>query len=363
MKNVLFIQLMICISLWAISCSNPKHTDSDILWDQEKLPKEDNPSWTELFSQSYKLVPLETNDTCLIGQIDKIKKFKNHYYIASSGNSLFHFDEQGNFISALTQKGAGPEEFIRIEDFEVYEVNGKTEIWISDNQSIKSFDAFNGQFLYKKSFPFTIYKFKRLNNSHILLVTGQNEYILTLVDENCQVLKQYLKKEIPYLMFRPVQFPQYKDSYLFQLGLANEFVSFNPQTETFNQGHYTSNPNYLSTDELLEMFNSKGTDFIRSANQMNYLCNFYGLKDKIWIHSNVGGTNYLSKIESGKMITSTQFSYGDILATAFTGESDDSILLYILPEQQEECNRALSLKGEQLLKLDANDNPCLLEFF
>ena len=71
MKNVLFIQLMICISLWAISCSNPKHTDSDILWDQEKLPKEDNPSWTELFSQSYKLVPLETNDTCLIGQIDK----------------------------------------------------------------------------------------------------------------------------------------------------------------------------------------------------------------------------------------------------------------------------------------------------
>ena len=63
------------------------------------------------------------------------------------------------------------------------------------------------------------------------------------------------------------------------------------------------------------------------------------------------------------MITSTQFSYGDILATAFTGESDDSILLYILPEQQEECNRALSLKGEQLLKLDANDNPCLLEFF
>lgn len=363
MKKFLFVQLIICISLLVISCSNPKNTDSNVLWDQGKLPQEENPSWTELFSKSYKLLPLETNDACLIGQIDKIKKFKKHYYIASSGSSIFHFDEQGKFISSLTQKGAGPEEFIRIEDFDVYEVNGKTEIWISDNQSIKVYDAFNGTFLYKKSFPFVIHKFKRLSNSHILLVTGQDEYILTLVDGNSQVLKQYLKKEIPYLMFRPVQFPKYNGLYLYQLGIANEFVSFDIQNETFNQGYYTSNRNYLSADELLDMFSSKGTDFVQNANQRNYLCNFYGLDNKIWIHSNIGETNYLSKIESGKVITSTQFSYGTILSTVFTGESDDSILLYILPEQQEECNQALSLKGDELLNLDANDNPCLLEFF
>lgn len=53
------------------------YTDSAVLWEQEKLPKEENPSWTELFSKSYKLIPLETNDDCFIGQIDKIKKFKN----------------------------------------------------------------------------------------------------------------------------------------------------------------------------------------------------------------------------------------------------------------------------------------------
>lgn len=363
MKNILSILFMICIFLFAISCSKPKYTDSAVLWEQEKLPKEENPSWTELFSKSYKLIPLETNDDCLIGQIDKIKKFKNHYYIASSNNSLFHFDEKGKLVSSLTQKGAGPEEFIRIEDFDVYEVGGRTEIWISDNQSLKVFDAFSGMFLYKKNFPFVIYKFKRLDNSHILLVTGQNEYVLTLVDESSQVLKQYLKKEVPYVMFRPVQFPQYNDLYLYQLGLANEFVSFDPKSEIFNQGHFTSNSNYLSADELLDIFNSKGTDFVRNANQKNYICNFYGLGDKIWIHSSIGETNYLSKIESGKMITSTQFSYGTILATAFTGESDDSILLYVLPEQQDEYNQALSIKGEKQLNLDVNDNPCLLEFF
>ena len=111
------------------------------------------------------------------------------------------------------------------------------------------------------------------------------------------------------------------------------------------------------------MFSSKGTDFVQNANQRNYLCNFYGLDNKIWIHSNIGENNYLSKIESKEVITSTQFSYGTILATAFTGESDDSILLYILPEQQEECNQALSLKGEERLNLNPSDNPCLLEFF
>ena len=202
-----------------------------------------------------------------------------------------------------------------------------------------------------------------MNNSHILLVTGQDEYILTLANENSQVLKQYLKKEIPYLMFRPVQFPEYNGLYLYQLGLANEFVSFDIQNETFNQGYYTSNRNYLSAGELLDMFSSKGTDFVQNANQKNYLCNFYGLENKIWIHSNIGETNYLSKIETGKIITSTQFSYGTILSTAFTGESDDSILLYILPEQQEECNEALSLKGEERLNINLSDNPCLLEFF
>ena len=53
------------------------------------------------------------------------------------------------------------------------------------------------------SYPFVIHKFKKMENSHVLLVTGQNENILTLVDKEGEIIAEYLKKEIPYIMFRP----------------------------------------------------------------------------------------------------------------------------------------------------------------
>ena len=34
-----------------------------------------------------------------------------------------------------------------------------------------------------------------MENSHVLLVTGQNENILTLVDKEGEIIAEYLKKE------------------------------------------------------------------------------------------------------------------------------------------------------------------------
>ena len=66
-----------------------------------------------------------------------------------------------------------------------------------------------------------IHKFKRMDNSHILLVTGQNKNILTLTDKDGNIITEYLKKEIPYIMFRPVQFVAYGSNYLFQLEIPD----------------------------------------------------------------------------------------------------------------------------------------------
>lgn len=362
MKNIaqqFFFICLICLIL--SSCSNQKATEIVLIADLS--PKESQPTWTELFSDCYEITPLETTSCCLIGQIDKIRKFRNHYYVLSSnGKTIHHFDKDGKFVSSLNRQGQGPEEYPRIEDFDVCEVDGKTEVWISDNKSLKVYDAVNFSFKRKISYPFVIHKFKKMDNSHILLVTGQNENILTLVDKEGKIIAEYLKKEIPYIMFRPVQFVAYGSSYLFQLGISNTFVSFNPQTEQFQMGRYIGRKEFLTKKQLLEMFRTHGVDFILEANKCSYINNMISLGNIIWLQIHQGEKNYLTKIEGEQQI-STQFSYGTTLSTISDTESDDSILLYITPDRLSEYPEDIFDKFGNKIIYNMEDNPYILEFF
>lgn len=362
MKNIarqLFFICTVCLLLNA--CSDQKGIEMVLVEDLSL--RESRPKWTELFSDRYEITPLETTSGSLIGQIDKIRKFRGHYYVLSSnGRTIHHFDKRGKFVSSLDRQGQGPEEYPRIEDFDVCEADGKTEVWISDNKSLKIYDAVDFSFKRKISYPFTIHKFKKMENAHILLVTGQNEHILTLVDKEGKIIAEYLKKEIPYIMFRPVQFVAYGSRYLFQLGLSNSFVSFNPQTEQFQIGHYTGGKEFLTEKQMLEMFQTHGTDFILEANKGSYINNMISLGNRIWLQTHQGGKNYLTKVE-GEQKVSTQFSYGTTLSTISDAESDDSILLYITPDRLSEYPEDVFDKFGNKIICNMEDNPYIVEFF
>ena len=362
MKNItqqFFFICLVCVLL--SSCSDQKATKIALIADLS--PEESRPTWTELFSDRYEITPLETTSGSLIGQIDKIRKFRNHYYVLSStGKTIHHFDKDGKFVSSLNRQGQGPEEYPRIEDFDVCEADGKTEVWISDNKSLKVYDATDFSFKRKISYPFVIHKFKKMENSHVLLVTGQNENILTLVDKEGEIIAEYLKKEIPYIMFRPVQFAAYGSSYLFQLGISNTFVSFNPQTEQFQMGHYAGGNEFLTEKQLLEMFQTHGIDFILEANKCSYIHIMISLGNIIWLQTHQGGKNYLTKVEEGQKV-STQFSYGTTLSTISDAESDDSILLYITPDRLSEHPEDVIDKFGNKIICNMEDNPYILEFF
>lgn len=359
MKHI-FILLAVLSGL-LVSCSDSKTGNMILIKDLS--PKESHPEWTTLFTDRYEITPLETTPECLVGQIDKIRKFRGDYYILSSnGSSILHFDTNGKFVSVLDKQGLGPEEYPRIEDFDIYEIDGKTEVWISDNQSLKVYDAADFSYKYKIAYPFVIHKFKRLENSHILLVTGQNEKILTLTDQKGKILSEYLRKEIPYIMFRPVQFVSCGSDYLFQLGISNAFVAFNPQTETFRMGRYTNNESYLSEKQLLELFQIHDNSFILEANKGSYINNLITLGDTFWIQTHQNGKNYLTKIK-GEQSVSTEFAYGTTLATISDTESDNSILLYITPDQLAETEKDVFDKFGNKITVGIEDNPYLLEFF
>ena len=360
MKNAaLLFSILFCL---LTACSGNQQNEQTELLKDLSLPQENNPEWKELLSDKYTITPLETTPECLIGEINKIRKFKDDYYISSAGKSILHFNKQGKFIASLNRMGQGPEEYIRIEDFDVYEINGRTEIWVADNKNLKVYDAYNGSFLYKISYPFAIYRFRRMENNHILLLTGQNEYSLTLTDENGRVLSEYLKKEVPYLMFRSVQFVRCGSRFLYQLGISNAYVMFDPQKETFSKSVFTKEKPYLTDNQLLKLYETQGVNFIQEANKGTYICNIIPLNETIWAEIRHDNKNYITKIQNSN-ITSTEFAYGTFLSSISVGDSDNSLLLYLMPEQLSDNEKPLYDKEGNEIKCEMDDNPIIVEFY
>lgn len=355
-----YINILIFICIFLPSCSDSLLKEQEVLLKNLTVPKDSEPKWTDLFSDKYTIIPLETSPECLVGEINKIKKFKKCYYVSSAGKTIFCFNEQGKFIVSLDKIGHGPEEYTRIEDFDVYEINGRTEIWVADNKNIKIYDANDCSFLYKISYPFAIYKFRRMDNSHILLVTGQNKKSLTLTDKNGNIISEYLKKEVPYLMFRSIQFVKYESKYLYQLGISNAYIIFDPKTETFSKGYFTKEKPYLTDKQLLKLYDIHNINFIQEANKGTYICNIVPLNKTIWAEIRHGDKNYITKVNnSNSNNISTEFSYGTFASSISVGDSDDSLLLYLMPDQLDED----FILNNNKIQCKIDDNPIIVEFF
>ena len=75
--------------------------------------------YSQLFD-SVKYIPLEINDDCIIGIIDKIIYYDNRFYILDSKqNILFVFSDTGEFIWKIDKRGNGPGEYLYIRDFDL----------------------------------------------------------------------------------------------------------------------------------------------------------------------------------------------------------------------------------------------------
>ena len=77
----------------------------------------------------WEIIPLETNEDCLISQISRIIFQNEKYYVFDMKMSTIHvFDSGGKFLRKLDKKGGGPGEYLSISSFDVIE----HDIWISD---------------------------------------------------------------------------------------------------------------------------------------------------------------------------------------------------------------------------------------
>jgi hypothetical protein len=92
-------------------------------------------------------IPLETNESCLLYQINKIK-LTNDYIFITDGMSLFQFTSSGNFVRQIGRAGKGPGEYGRRITFDV-DVE-QQEIFIYSSSVVNVYDLGNGA--YKRRF-------------------------------------------------------------------------------------------------------------------------------------------------------------------------------------------------------------------
>ena len=73
---------------------------------------------------SVRYIPLETTDSCFIGDLYKILCWKDFYYIRDLQGNLYLFTTQGHFLRKIGKQGRGPEEYTALCDFAVDPANG-----------------------------------------------------------------------------------------------------------------------------------------------------------------------------------------------------------------------------------------------
>ena len=153
-------------------------------------------SLSSVFKQ-VKLIPLETNENCLLGTISNVELFDDTLYVLDEFNAkaLFVFDLKGKFIRKIGRRGKGPGEYRRPTSFSIDAV--KREIFILNDRKILVFNL-NGTFLKQINIP------AKDHSQHIAVHNGiiyvdylvsqgrDDSYLVIAIDESGEILRKWL---------------------------------------------------------------------------------------------------------------------------------------------------------------------------
>ncbi|MDD4782002.1 MAG: 6-bladed beta-propeller [Tissierellia bacterium] len=190
MKNIYFsILLIICMA-----CNTSNNTSIKILSIKNNSDNS-NIALSKIVS-STKMIPLETNDSILIGEINKIL-CKNNYIYVSDGRTLFKFDNNGHFVSKINKVGAGPNEYTSITDFQIC---SNDKVWILSRKDKRLCNySWNGILENRIRLNFWINNICLLTDNSMLLFTGNeteggNKYQLKKIDLSTKnIVDNYIK--------------------------------------------------------------------------------------------------------------------------------------------------------------------------
>ena len=321
-------KLSILLTLISVlfSCTQKKEVDNIV--DLTLITEPNSTNLSELGSE-ITYIPLETNASCIIQQIDKLIYEGGAYYLRSTNEnkvtpekgapppppmmptrSLYRFSENGDFICQISRKGGGPSEYTDILDFWYNTSNNTIDIFFPN--SIKEF-SLDG--IWKKNITLDnneVYSLAYANNQFLGFInnaSGQTEYSFVLFDANGQIINKY-KNKFKFSSSRngiyyssACVFYRY-DGILHCKEMYSDTI-FSFDNEAFMPKYILNQGEAKYTIDLREKFNSVDFTQIIFQNKIfeskNYLFYQYKLKDRdnCFIQNKSNGTQYLIDNEIG----------------------------------------------------------------
>lgn len=153
--------------LWLCSCQENKEQNSKATHFDLEQEMQDIHS-TSLIKDC-KVIPLETNDSVLIGSVDKVIVYKDRLYVGdfSKNRTVYVFDMQGKFCSKISRWGRGPDEYLSLYDMFIDPHTGNLNLLSRTDQKILSFNE-DGE-LYKST--------QKLPKMFMELIPSQGGYV------------------------------------------------------------------------------------------------------------------------------------------------------------------------------------------
>ena len=150
MKNFIIYFFFLLLLSQSQGCS--KKGDGQMIEDGQTIPVIFNPDKfppLDSFISEITVIPLETNDKCLLREhLHGVKVHQDLIYFNNMGQELYVFDMNGKFVREISSRGQGPGEFLMVHDF-IFTNEGTIEIL--DYQKIECF-TLEGNYIETKRF-------------------------------------------------------------------------------------------------------------------------------------------------------------------------------------------------------------------
>lgn len=324
--------------------------DSDIEVITSKLP-------ISSFVKIKRMIPLETNNTSLLGNIEKIMKRNDRYFIKSSNRSLAVFDQSGMYLNAIGNLGNGPEEYPTLLDFDV----DSEFVYILTTNRI---NIYNQQGKCVKFIPLllNVAGFKVVKDKILLFVLGDS-HVVHLIDLDGVTIEKKLSRDPALRLTKAISFVRYGNDYLlFPKGHSNDILAYNIAKSKFENLNYLSSSNNLSPEYSKNTLdankidhedepNKRLFDGLTSTSSQTIFGSIEGDKIILWVKD--VAKNLTTAYSFAALIDDLTYTSSDFLVKENT-DGGDVFLSYLFPYSLED-----GLKKNQ--KLSENENFKFIE--
>lgn len=226
-----------------ISCFNVKSEDS--IFPEDEAQQMYDTTLLSQFVKIQKIVPLQTNEECLLPDIHKLIKSDSRYFMSSLTGTVQCFDEQGNYQGKIGNIGAAGNEYVMASDFDVT----NHQVYVLTYEKIVIYDL-QGKYLRTIPVSLNASNIKILPNGSILLFVLENDHVLHIINEQGTEISSTLSRSKALRSSRSNSFVPFNKKILFHKGYSNNLEVFNTGSNSFESTTLTDATNALTFDKL-----------------------------------------------------------------------------------------------------------------